>query len=217
MLTLPSSEVVQVGVDEAGRGPLAFEVVSAAVIMPSSYENKDKFVGQIKDSKKLSGKKRDILAEYIKNTALAYGIGMATVQEIDRYNILNATYMAMHRALDQAYEKLPFQFINVDGNSFKAYIPPGNNMQWTKYECVIDGDNTYLNIAAASILAKTHRDNIVKSAIQENPDWDVKYGFSTNMGYGTAKHMSGLKQYGICGVHRLSFAPVAYASKHQTN
>lgn len=200
--------MVEVGVDEAGRGPLAFDVVSAAVIMPSEYDEDDEMVKQIKDSKKVSAKKREKLAEYIKHKAIAYGIGISTVDEIDTINILKATYKAMHRALDQVYAKKPFDMIRVDGNAFAAYIPPSDDASWVKFECVIDGDNNYLNIAAASILAKTYRDSVVKKLAEERPDLDEKYCFSKNMGYGTAKHMEGLRKHGPCEYHRKSYAPV---------
>jgi ribonuclease HII len=211
MLQLPSKSRIEVGVDEAGRGPLAFDVVSAAVIMPSEYDESDELVKTIKDSKKVSAKKREKLAEYIKQHALAYGIGIATVQEIDQHNILNATYMAMHRALDQVYEKMPFTHIYVDGDRFKAYMPPAHSRVegWIDNTCVVDGDNTYLNIAAASILAKTTRDSSVDVIVAQNPEWKERYGFHTNKGYGTAKHMQGIKTHGITQYHRKTFAPVA--------
>lgn len=208
MLELPSNERLEVGVDEAGRGPLAFEVVSAAVVMPSKYNMVDDMVGLIKDSKKLGEKKRVTLCEYIKKTAIAYGIGIATVEEIDKHNILNATFIAMHRALDQVYEKKVFDHIMVDGDKFKPYIPPRLDSSWLPYTCIVDGDDHMLNIAAASILAKEYRDNIVKQAVLNNPQLDERYGFKSNKGYGTKKHMQGLELYGACDYHRKSFAPV---------
>lgn len=205
-----SSDVVEVGVDEAGRGPLAFEVVAGAVIMPATFPADDPFVLQIKDSKKLSAKKRAILTEYIKTTAIAYGIGIATVEEINEHNILNATYMAMHRALDQVWTKHPFQCIKVDGDRFKAYCAPVlHSMEgWINHETVVNGDNTRLDIAAASIIAKHTHDTMVDDIVVKYPDLSDRYGFDTNKGYGTEKHIAGLNKYGPTSYHRRSFAPV---------
>lgn len=217
MLELPSTKRIEVGVDEAGRGPLAFDVYSAAVVMPTSYDPDDKFVEMIKDSKKVTEKRRIMLTTYIEKTAIAYGIGTATVAEIDEYNILKATYMAMHRAIDRATEMLTakgfcLDHIMVDGDKFKPYISKQAET-WVPYTCCVDGDAKYLNIAAASILAKTHRDNAILQIVNERPDLDDKYGFLKNKGYGTAKHMIGLQTYGACEYHRRSYAPVQHSMR----
>lgn len=206
MLELPSITRIELGVDEAGRGPFAFDVCSAAVLMPHDYDPDDKLIKMINDSKKVTEKRRDVLAEYIKQKAVAYGIGVATVEEIDSHNILQATYMAMHRAINKAREMLSskgmsLEHIMVDGNRFKPY----DNIPHT---CCIGGDAKHLNIAAASILAKTYRDKEISNIVSARPDLDEKYGFSKNKGYGTAKHMAGLKAHGPCEFHRKSYAPV---------
>lgn len=208
MLELFSEHPVP-GVDEAGRGTMFGSLVASAVIMPTNYDDNDKLVHEIKDSKKVSPKKRKKLAEYIKNTALAYGIGVATAQEVDTYNVLQANYMAMHRALDEVYSKIKFKHIYVDGSAFKPYIAPEEQTDgWIPFTCVVDGDAKYLNIAAASILAKTHHDELIEKLLNDNPVWKNKYGFETNQGYGTKKHFEGLEQYGITSEHRKSFAPI---------
>lgn len=216
MLELPEQSKIIVAIDEAGRGCLAFEVVAAAVVFPPNIvlEQDDeitKQLGSIKDSKKLSAKKRDKLSEFIKGFALAYGIGVSTSEEIDRVNILQATYNAMHRALDQVVEKLDgrheIDHIMVDGDRFKPYIAP-NGVNWIQHTCVPSGDDIHMNIAAASILAKTHRDHLVETYVEQDPTLKEKYGFDKNKAYGTAKHIEGLKQYGATKHHRKSFAPV---------
>lgn len=205
-LAFPSQSQIEVGVDEAGRGPLAFDVVSAAVIMPSSYDEDDKHVLMIKDSKKLSPKKRDLLAEYIKSKAVAWGIGVASIQEINDLNILNATYLAMHRALDEVHTKVAFDHIHVDGDKFKPYFSKTIGT-WIPHTAVVNGDESQLNIAAASILAKTTRDASIINLMKTHPDLDERYGFSKNKGYGTKTHMDALALYGPCQFHRMSFAP----------
>lgn len=203
----PSNLLVEVGVDEAGRGPLFGPVVAAAVIMPTNEQNE--LCKQIKDSKKCSPKKRTILKNYIIENAVAYGIGIATVEEIDQYNILQANYMAMHRALDQIAEKQHFDKIMVDGPLFKPYISKVQEpTDWVQHECIVDGDNTYLCIAAASILAKTYRDELIEKLCLEDPSLVSKYGISKNKGYGTKQHMDGLKLHGPSPLHRKSFKPV---------
>lgn len=208
MLDLPSLTRIEVAIDEAGRGPLAFDVCAAAVIMPSVYDEDDKFVKMIKDSKKVTEKNRRVLAEYIKSKAIAYGIGTASVEEIDQINILNATYLAMHRALETIEKNgSAFDHILVDGDKFKPYISKAKGT-WVPYTCEVDGDARLLNIAAASILAKDHRDTQIINLMKQNPDIDEKYGFTKNKGYGTAVHMIGLDTYGVSNFHRKSFAPV---------
>ncbi len=211
MLLLSETNVI--GVDEAGLGPWAFDVVAAAVIMPNHYDEDDKYIKLINDSKKITNeKKRNILADYIKKTAIAYGIGVSTIQEIDTVNVLQARFLAMHRAIDNLLEKYndneiahEIDLILVDGDKFKPYIRNEINI---KHKCCIHGDATYINIAAASILAKTYRDNMINDIVKKYPTLDEKYSFSSNKGYGTAKHIEGLRQHGICEYHRKSYEPI---------
>ena len=210
MLELANSDGITVCIDESGRGALIFDVCAAAVIMPKTVDPDDKMVAMIKDSKKLTPKKREMLAEYIKKHAIAYGVGVATAEEIDSHNILQANFTAMHRALDAVYEKKKFDKIEIDGNSFRPYIPPGEeNGDWLPFECIVDGDALKLGIAAASILAKVYRDNAIVNLCDKYPELDERYGLRSNKGYGTKKHMDGLKTYGPSIYHRKSFAPVS--------
>lgn len=218
MLLLPENGKIIIGVDEAGLGPLAFDVVAASTIMPWEYEADDKFVGQINDSKKITNeKKRNVIAEYIKNKAICYGIGTASIEEIDTVNVLQARFIAMHRAIDNLLDKYDnidhnkhdIDLILVDGDKFKPYTHSDSNGGISiPHTCCIRGDATHLNIAAASILAKTYRDNMINDIVKLHPELDDKYGFLTNKGYGTVKHMTGLKLHGICEYHRKSYEPV---------
>ncbi len=199
------SDLTTIGVDEVGRGTLFGNVVAAAVIMPDNLDD-DELYKQIKDSKKLSFKKRTILASYIKEKAITYGIGIATPKEIDEINILQASIKAMHRALFQAYKKHKFSNIIIDGNYFKPIICPDNDDEIIKYECIPQGDNNYINIAAASIIAKDYHDNEIIQIVKENPDLN-KYDLLKNMGYATLKHRTAIKLYGIDNeYHRKSFS-----------
>lgn len=181
------SEEVQVGVDEAGRGCMIGPVVAAAVIWNPSVP----FEG-IKDSKKLSRKRRAQLRVYIEENAIAFGVGMASNIEIDEMNILNATYLAMHRALDNIDVK--FDRILVDGDRFLPY-------KFVRHNCQVNGDDRFVSIAAASILAKEHHDEWVVKRFED----DERYDLLNNRGYGTAKHMKGLEEYGLSSDHRRTF------------
>jgi ribonuclease HII len=173
------------------------------------YARKSPLVPFIKDSKKLSEKKRNEVATYIKEIALAYGIAEASVEEIDSINILQANFRAMHRALDQVYEKTQFKHILVDGPYFKRYIKPNTNPPVIiPYTPIPKGDSEYMNIAAASILAKTYRDNLITQMVSDDSSLE-KYGLISNKGYGTKKHMDALKEHGATSHHRKSFAPVS--------
>jgi len=205
MLTPPSSERIEVGVDEVGRGCLSHSVVAAACVLPADMDMDHPLVAYIKDSKKVTEKKRKSVEAYIKSIATAWAIGEASVEEIDTVNILQATFIAMHRALDQVYEKVQFEHIIVDGPHFKPYLKDDTRLSNT---CVPEGDAKYLCIAAASILAKCYRDDMVCAMVQNNPELE-KYGFSSHKGYGTKKHLDALKQYGVTPHHRKSFSPVA--------
>lgn len=194
------SDQIEVGIDEAGRGCLMGRVYTGAVILPNDFST-DEYL-DIKDSKKLSIKNRERLRNYIESHSLSWAVDYADVEEIDKYNILNATLRSMHRAIDKL--KIKPEHIAVDGNRFILYTDSEDDI--IPYTLVKGGDNKYRNIAAASILAKTHHDEWIKSIIKEDPQLD-KYGWSTNMGYGTKKHMDGIKKYGITKFHRTSFKP----------
>jgi ribonuclease HII len=178
---------IEAGCDEAGRGCLAGPVVAAAVILPKNYQN-----SVLNDSKQLSKNKRDILRIEIETNALSYAVAFVDNIEIDQINILNASFLAMHRAVDQLSKKP--ELLLIDGNRFKSYanIP---------HECVIKGDGKYLSIAAASVLAKTYRDKYMAMLSSEFPG----YGWERNMGYPTQQHRNGLKKLGITSYHRKTF------------
>jgi ribonuclease HII len=208
------TDLSTIGVDEVGRGTLFGNVVAAAVIMPDNLDD-DELYKQIKDSKKLSFKKRTILANYIKEKAITYGIGIATPKEIDEINILHASIKAMHRALFQAYKIHKFSNIIVDGNYFKPIICSEDEI--INYECIPQGDTKYINIAAASIIAKDFHDNEIIQLIKENPDLN-KYDLLKNMGYATLKHRLAIKQFGINNTyHRKTFSSCAVVIKEDDN
>lgn len=179
--------VVEAGCDEAGRGCLAGSVYAAAVVFPPDYRNQE-----LNDSKQLSARQRYSLRETIINDALSWAVGVVTPQEIDSLNILNASILAMHRALDQL-SVIP-EHIIVDGNSFKTYA----NIPHTT---IIKGDGKYLSIAAASILAKTFRDDYMERLAMEYPQYD----WLSNKGYPTRKHRLALRKYGLTPYHRKTF------------
>lgn len=206
---LADEGILEGGVDESNRGGLIYDVVAACVVLPHTFPD-DKYK-QIKDSKKLSAKKRAELAEYIKAIAVTYGIGSATNDEIDATNILVATMKAMQRAINEAYRKHPFDRLKIDGPHFNGYIPPGEDAEPMSFECVIKGDAKHLNIAAASILAKNHHDTEFIKLINDHPELE-KYDLRRNQGYGTSRHMEAIKKYGITRFHRKSFGPCKNAS-----
>lgn len=179
--------LIEAGCDEAGRGCLAGPVFAAAVIFPLDFRHEE-----LTDSKQLKSSKRDELRLIIETEAIAYAIGQVNVAEIDEINILNASFLAMHRALDQLEVKA--EFLLIDGNRFKTY-------QSVPHQCIIKGDQKYLSIAAASILAKTYRDEHMRNLSVDFPD----YGWETNKGYGTKKHRSALLEHGACSHHRKVF------------
>ena len=186
---------IEAGCDEAGRGCLAGSVYAAAVILPENYQNE-----LLNDSKQLSEKKRYKLREIIQRDAVAWAVGIVTPDEIDKINILNASILAMHRALDQL--KVRPEAIIVDGNRFKPYISP-NTYHPTSlpHTTIVKGDGKYLAIAAASILAKTYRDDYMNELAKEYPQYD----WLSNKGYPTKKHREAIKQYGITPYHRRSY------------
>lgn len=199
---LPKEGVLSAGVDEVARGTFIGPVISACVVLPDIFP--DNTYMEIKDSKKLSEKKREKLANYIKENSITYGIGEASVEEIDKYNILNATLTAMHRAVDIAYKKHNFEYIYIDGPYFKSYIPPGQDNDIIEYECIPKGDATYLCIAAASILAKDYHTKMIKNLVNNNSKL-LLYDIHNNKGYGTKKHINALKEYGLTEFHRKTF------------
>jgi ribonuclease HII len=178
---------IEAGCDEAGRGCLAGSVYAAAVILPDDYQNE-----MLNDSKQLTEKKRYQLREIIERDAVAWAVGIVTPEEIDKINILNASILAMHRALDQL--KVRPEAIIVDGNRFKKYkdLP---------HTTIVKGDGKYLAIAAASILAKTYRDDYMNGLAKEYPQYD----WLSNKGNPTKKHREAIKQFGITPYHRKSY------------
>lgn len=178
---------LEAGCDEAGRGCLAGSVYAAAVIFPKDYHN-----DELNDSKQLSAKKRYALREIVERDALAWAVGIVTPEEIDKINILNASILAMHRALDQL--KVRPEAVIVDGNKFKPY----HNLPYTT---IVKGDGKYLSIAAASILAKTFRDDYMDRLAEEYPQYD----WLSNKGYPTKKHREAIRKYGVTPYHRMSY------------
>ncbi len=179
--------LIEAGCDEAGRGCLAGSVYAAAVILPEGYQNE-----LLNDSKQLTAAKRRKLREQIERDAVAWAVGIVTAMEIDEINILNASILAMHRALDQLAVRP--KYVIVDGNRFKPYkdVP---------HTTIVKGDGKYLSIAAASILAKTYRDDYMEALHEKYP----YYGWDRNAGYPTKAHRDGIRRYGISPEHRKSF------------
>ena len=181
---------LEAGLDEAGRGPLAGPVAAAAVILPEGF-----FHPLLNDSKQMSEKAREQLREVIEREALAWAVELVSPEEIDKVNILNASILGMQRAA-QRLDPNP-AFLLVDGNRFKPCGIP--------YKTVVHGDATYASIAAASVLAKTHRDEYMRRIAAEYP----AYGWERNMGYPTAEHIEAIKLHGLTPYHRCSFHPKA--------
>lgn len=178
---------IEAGCDEAGRGCLAGPVVAAAVILPKNFKNEI-----LTDSKILSEKKRELLRPIIEKEAIAWGVGIVSPEEIDEINILNASFLAMHRAVDKLKE-IP-NLLLIDGNRFNKY-------KKTEHVCIVKGDRKYLPIAAASILAKTYRDDIMKAYHVEFPVYD----WNKNKGYPTKAHRQAIRDFGSTNYHRKSF------------
>ena len=187
LLSYYQDQQVEAGCDEAGRGCLAGPVFAAAVIFPSDYHHE-----LLNDSKKLSEKKRMALRPIIEREALAYAVASVSAEEIDRINIHNASYLAMHKALDMLQIKA--EYIIVDGNRFIPY-------QEIPHSCIIKGDGKYLSIAAASILAKTYRDEYMDNIASDYPAYD----WLNNKGYPTVRHRTAVLEYGSTPHHRKSF------------
>jgi ribonuclease HII len=182
-----TKDLIEAGCDEAGRGCLAGPVVAAAVIFPKRYRHK-----KLNDSKQLTKEEREELRIDILRDALEWAVAEVDHQEIDKINILNASFKAMHLALDKLQTRP--QLLLIDGNRFKPYSD-------VRYECIIKGDGRYLSIAAASILAKTYRDDLMVKLAGQFPG----YSWETNVGYPTEAHRDGIRQIGISPFHRKSF------------
>lgn len=195
--TYYNKNMLEVGVDEAGRGPMFGRVYAGAVIMPqdNTYDHT-----LIKDSKKLSERKRLMAFDYIKEYAIDYSVYYNDEKKIDEINILNATMDTMHKAINNLLVRP--EHILVDGTYFKPYF---NNDMMVPYTCITKGDNSYTNIAAASILAKVSRDKYILELCKQYPLLDEYYKLSNNKGYGSKNHLNGIKEHGITKWHRKSF------------
>jgi len=187
LLPYLNKKLIEAGCDEAGRGCLAGPVVAAAVILPKTFKHE-----LLNDSKKLTEKQREKLRPIIEEVALAWAVGIVDHKEIDDINILNASFLAMHRAVDQLKRKP--KHLLIDGNRFKPYdtIP---------HTCIVKGDGKYLSIAAASILAKTHRDEWMNKAHAKYP----QYAWDRNKGYPTKAHRAAIAEHGVTPIHRMTF------------
>ncbi len=195
--------VVEAGCDEAGRGPLAGSVFCAAVVWHidaafSADPTNARYLEMLNDSKQLSERQRDELRPWIEQTAQAWAVVEVTAEEIDRINILQASLTGMRRALDQLSVRP--EHVIVDGNKWKPWVPEGEVMA-VPADTIVKGDGKYLSIAAASILAKTHRDAYMRRLAEEFP----QYGWDRNMGYPTREHYEAIRKYGITPYHRKSF------------
>lgn len=206
MLSYLEKERLEVGMDEAGRGPLFGPVYTAAVIFPQEEEYLNEY---IVDSKKLTSHRRRLMAyDYVKEHAVAYSTFAVNEKMIDKLNIFHATYWGMHQALDN----LPIvpDHIIVDGNMFKPYSKEG---EYIPHTCVVKGDDKYASIAAASILAKVERDLYIEELCDKYPILEERYNMRKNKGYGTKDHMNGIKEYGVTSSHRFSYKIVNDMSK----
>jgi ribonuclease HII len=201
---------VEVGIDEAGRGPLWGRLYVGAVVMApedEAYFDGGVVLRQITDSKKLTARRRAVLRDYVQETAVAWSVTWAEPAEIDAVNVLQADLNAMHRALEDltATQGMPVDRILVDGDSWRPWYHDGAEVPAI---CIVEGDAKVLSIAAASILAKEAHDEWVRETVAGEPLLAERYGMDSNMGYGTAAHMEGLRTWGAHALHRRSFAPV---------
>lgn len=216
---MEKKDKIFIGVDEAGRGPLFGSVYTGAVILPDGEEEFDRSI--LKDSKKFSSEKKitDVF-NYIIENCKYFSVDYSTQEEIDTLNILQATQRSMHKSIQSVVEKLMAEedrlidktqllkriVILVDGNYFKPFTYFYNDSLYgINYECVIKGDSIHKEISAASILAKVSRDKYIKDFVENNPEYQEKYELLSNKGYGTKKHIEGIKQYGYSNFHRKSF------------
>lgn len=202
--------IIEIGIDEAGRGPMFGRVYAGAVVLPKddSFDH-----SQMKDSKKFHSKKKiETVAEYIKQHAIAWAVQYEDEQTIDEMNILQATQSAMHKCIKNILTTLQLDINNVlllvDGNYFNPYTVFNKTtlkLDYIKYHMIEGGDNKYTSIAAASILAKVERDKYIEELCVANPELIERYGIDSNKGYGSKKHMDGIRQYGITKWHRRTF------------
>tara|TARA_Y100000741_G_scaffold23_1_gene20 strand:+ start:227 stop:892 length:666 start_codon:yes stop_codon:yes gene_type:complete len=198
---------LEIGIDEAGRGPLFGRVYSAAVMIDETFD-----VTRVKDSKKYSSKKRLMEAyTYVIENSVAWGVASIDEKQIDKYNIRQATFMAMHKSIRELLSKIPSKegvTLLIDGDGFRPFLYL-NDGQYSQlpHQCIKGGDSQYATIAAASIIAKVQRDQYIEDLCEKYPLLDEYYGLSKNKGYGTKQHMEGLKEYGITEFHRASFSP----------
>lgn len=201
-------ELMEVGLDEVARGCLAGPVFAAAVIWPKSFEDivSDNYelYNSIRDSKKLSHSRRNVLRNYIEENAIDFSVAYEDNTTIDKINILNATYKTMHKALDNL--NVTPDSIIVDGNKFKPYYikTENNNIELIPHKCFEKGDSKYISIAAASILAKVYHDEYIENLVNNDPLLE-KYGWKSNMCYGTSEHIQAIKEYGLTQYHRKTF------------
>lgn len=188
------------GVDEVGRGPLNGPVVTACVVLPNDFH-----LEGLTDSKKLTSKKRDEYYEYIINNALAYAVGQCSPEEIDEYNILEATKIAMKRAIDEVSKKISLEYVLIDGNmKFDMEMP---------YQSIVKGDSKSISISAASVVAKVVRDRMMIELDKQYP----MYGYAKHKGYPTKMHLEAIKKYGLIGGYRKSYGPVMEVLKERKN
>ena len=192
------NDKLEVGIDEVARGCLAGRVYAAAVIWSPTLDMTDHPI--LKDSKQLSKKQREKLKDYIENTAIDFSVAYESSETIDKYNILNATHMAMHKAIKNL--NVSPESIIADGNIFKPYYDENNDL--IPHKCLIGGDSKYASIAAASILAKVYHDYYIEDLCNQDSNYE-KYGWRTNMGYGTQEHIDAIIKYGLSSHHRKTF------------
>jgi ribonuclease HII len=200
-----NKDIIEVGVDEVARGCLFGRVYASAVIWTQEEPEHSSFLPPIRDSKKLTPKKREILKDFIEKNAIDFEVSYATEDEIDKLNILGASQLAMHRALDGIRKRMDFDHILVDGNYFKPYYT-------YTFDTIEKGDDKYYSIACASILAKVYHDKYIRDIVKEYPDLE-KYGLLNNMGYGSQSHLEAIDELGITQFHRKSFRPCFEATK----
>jgi ribonuclease HII len=204
-LRYKDDDAIEVGLDEAGRGCLFGRLYVGAVVLTNDTDDlfdNGATLNKIKDSKVITKRMRNVLFDYIHECALDKSVCYAEAAEVDALNVLQADLTTMHRCLDAL--TVPVERVLADGDHWRPY---GD----TEGYAIVDGDAQYLAIAAAGILAKVSRDRWVAEVVAAHPEWDTQYGLLSNMGYGTAKHMEGIKTHGVTGEHRRSFRPVAEA------
>ena len=192
-------DLIEVGIDEVARGCLAGPVYTAAIIWPKEFDDSENHP-ILRDSKKLSKRRRLILKDYIEENAIDFSVAFNDSQTVDKMNILRATFSAMHKAIDNL--NVEPEFILVDGKIFEPYFTKDKEL--IPHKCFIGGDDGYAPIAAASILAKVYHDEYIDNLCDENPDFE-KYGWRSNMCYGTEEHLNAIKQFGITSYHRKTF------------